>query len=289
MSAFDIAAADAMGHVNHVVRRSGTSFFWAMRFLPRIKRDAMFAIYAFCREVDDVADDPGVEADKRARLAEWRDEVERLYAGRPTHPVARALVRPVAYFGLHRRDFLAVIDGMEMDAADRVRIADLAELELYCDRVACAVGRLSNRIFGIDEARGDAVAHALGQALQLTNILRDVYEDAARDRLYLPRALLAARGVAEDEGGLAVVLAHPALAEVCGELADLAGRRFVEAAAALARCDRAQMRPAVMMMEVYRRIFARLRVRGWRRLDEPVKLSKAEKLWVALRYGLVAG
>ncbi len=280
-----IGASEATDYVRSVVGRSGTSFLWAMRMLPAAKRNAMYAVYAFCREVDDIADDPGEEADKRARLDQWREEVERIYAGRPRLPVSRALTGVVARFGLRKQDFLSVIDGMEMDAAQSVRIADMDELNLYCDRVACAVGRLSVRVFGVDGAKGDRVAHALGRALQLTNILRDLHEDAQRNRLYLPGELLRAHGVTGSDA--AAVLTHPALPDACAEVAEMAGRRFEEAVSALAACDRRKMRPAIVMMEVYRKVFRLLLLRGWRRLGEPVKLSKTEKLWIAFRHGMV--
>ncbi len=268
-----------------IVRRAKSSFYWAMRRLPAERRNAMFAVYAFCREVDDIADEPGMEAEKNRRLDEWRDEIERLYAGDAKAPVSRALASPVARFGLRREDFLHVIDGMKIDARESLRIADMDELEDYCDRVACAVGRLSNRVFGIDAETGDPVAAALGEALQLTNILRDLAEDAARDRLYLPLSLLRAHGI--DDEDPAKVLAHPNMPAAAAALARLAKRRFDEAAALLGRCDRARMRPAVMMMEVYRRIFERLMARGWSNIDEQVGLSKAEKLWIVFRHGII--
>ena len=271
-------------YIEAVVRRSGTAFYWAMRRLPDEKRRAMFAVYAFCREVDDIADEPGAVADKLRRLGAWRDEIERLYAGNPTFTVTRGLVRPVSLFALRKEDFLAVIEGMEMDAAETLRFGSMEELRRYCDCVACAVGRLSNRVFGIGEEMGNRVAGALGEALQLTNILRDVHEDAERDRLYLPADLLARHGI--PNGALPAVLAHPSLAPACSELAETVERRFAEADSLLATCDRRQMRPAVMMMEVYRRIFQRLVRRGWRRLAEPVALSKLEKFWILLRHGM---
>ncbi|HEC90271.1 MAG TPA: squalene synthase HpnD, partial [Alphaproteobacteria bacterium] len=267
------------------VRRAKSSFYWAMRRLPAARRNAMFAIYAFCREVDDIADEPGMETEKNRRLDEWRNEIERLYAGNPQAPISRALASPVARFGLRREDFLHVIDGMKIDARESLRIADIGELEDYCDRVACAVGRLSNRVFGIDAATGDRVAAVLGEALQLTNILRDLAEDAARNRLYLPLSILHAHAI--DGEDPVKVLAHPNLPKACVDIAERAKRRFDEAAALLGRCDRAQMRPAVMMMEVYRRIFERLVARGWSNINERVSLSKAEKLWVVFRYGII--
>ncbi|MDP6120964.1 MAG: presqualene diphosphate synthase HpnD [Rhodospirillales bacterium] len=276
---------EARAYIEAVVRRSGTSFYWAMRRLPKEKRRAMFAVYAFCREVDDIADEPGAVADKLRSLGAWRDEIQRLYAGTPTSLVTRGLVWPVSLFALCKKDFLAVIEGMEMDAAVTLRFGTMDELRRYCDCVACAVGRLSNRVFGIGEEMGNRVAGALGEALQLTNILRDVHEDAERDRLYLPADLLARHGISD--GALPAVLDHPNLALACAEFAEVTERRFAEADTLLATCDRRQMRPAMMMMAMYRRILLRLARRGWRRLAEPVTLSKLEKIWILIRHGTV--
>jgi squalene synthase HpnD len=281
------SAVPPLTYVEQVVRASGTSFYWAMRFLPLLKRQAMFAVYAFCRQVDDIADGPpGQTAAKQRALGGWRQEIERLYDGMAERPVAAALLRPVERFDLRKEDFLAVIDGMEMDAADRIRFADMAELQLYCDRVACAVGRLSVRIFGVPQPTGDALASALGQALQLTNILRDLKEDAGRDRLYLPADLLRARCITAGSDAEAA-LRHAAIIDVCEQLAALAARRFEEAASLVAQCDRRQVRPAAIMMEIYRRTLERLNGRGWGRWAEPVCIPSAEKLWVALRYGMI--
>ena len=152
-----------------------------MRLLPPEKRAAMYAVYAFCRDVDDIADEPGELADKKTALTAWRGWIEDLYQGRtPGHPVARALRQPIAEFDLKQADFLAVIEGMELDAKPDIRIADRDALIDYCDKVACAVGRLSVRVFGMAEEDGLALARAEGLALQLTNILRDVAESSAR-------------------------------------------------------------------------------------------------------------
>jgi len=270
--------------VETIVRRAGTSFYWAMRRLPGPKRQAMYAIYAFCREVDDIADGADGEEQKRTALGLWRGEIERLYADRPRNPIALALQRTVEVFGLKKEDFRAIIDGMEMDAEANIRIADMDELTLYCDRVACAVGRLSVRVFGIDDEVGQRLAFHQGLALQLTNILRDISEDAQRGRLYVPRDLLESYDI--DAEDLPSILRHPAFPKVCETLADVAQRHFSQAEAAAAECNRAQIRPAIMMMEIYRRIFTRLKRRGWQQLNLPVSLSKISKLWVALRYGV---
>lgn len=284
-SAESAMSSQPQAHVQAVVLRARTSFFWAMRLLPRDKREAMFAVYAFCREVDDIADGDAPFEAKRTALAEWRREIGRLMAGGPTHPVTRALAGPVRRFVLPEDAFLAVLDGMEMDAAGGMVAPSLAELRLYCARVAGAVGRLSVRIFGVAGPDGEALASALGEAVQLTNVLRDIDEDAHLGRLYLPRELLVAHGVPITTPD--AMLAHPGLPRVCKILADMAEERFAAAAALIGRGQRRALRPARVMMEVYRRILARLRERGFERLGERVRLGRAEKLWVALRYGLL--
>ena len=278
------AAVNETAHVEAVVRRSGTSFYWAMRFLPAEKRRALFGIYAFCREVDDIADGPDPKEKKKARLGQWRDEIERLYGDQPRNPVTRALGRAKEAFGLSKEDFHAVINGMEMDAGDRVRITDMDELNLYCDRVACAVGRLCVCVFGVGDEKGRELAFSLGQALQLTNILRDIAEDAERDRLYIPGDLLSAHDVTATD--LSSVLESPGFSESCKVLAGIAAERFEQAEKVISRCEREKIRPAIMMIEVYRRILERLLGRGWRRLNLPVEISKPRKLWIAFRYGL---
>ena len=275
----------ARAHVRRITERSGTSFFWAMRLLPAKRREAMYAIYAFCREVDDIADEGGTIEAKRAALSEWRREVDRLYAGRPQRPTTRALLPAVAAYQLLRKDFLAVIDGMEMDAVEDIRGPSLAELDLYCARVAGAVGMLSVRAFGDASETARRHARAEGKALQLTNILRDLGEDAARGRLYLPREILAKHGIATTEP--AAVLAHLAIGKVCDEVAEIARASFAEASTRLDDLDRRKMRPAIVMMEVYRRTLEALVARGWRQLDRPAGPSKLQKLWIALRYGFL--
>ena len=277
---------EATAYVHSLAQKSGSSFLSAMRILPRGKRLAMYALYSFCRDIDDIADDPGDPLEKRRRLEEWRREIERLYDGAPTHPISVALSGPVAEFSLRKPDFLALIDGMEMDADRTVRLRDMDELTLYCDRVACAVGRHSIRIFGVPPPEGDPAASTLGQALQMTNILRDLMEDARRDRIYLPSDRLTAHGIT-DKAHAPAVLAHANLSEVCNEMASVAEDYFDQAKRALAKCDRRAIRPAVIMMETYHRIFVKLRERGWTALDQAVRVSKLEKAWIAVRYGFV--
>ena len=271
--------------IREKVAAAGTSFYLAMRLLPEPRREAMYAIYAFCREVDDIADEENPLEVKRAMLDEWRREIERIYAGTSTKPLARILAADAKTFDLRREDFLAIIDGMAMDAERDIRAPSLAELDLYCDRVASAVGRLSVRAFGDSSPSADRVAHHLGRALQLTNILRDLAEDAERGRLYLPRELLVDVGIIGTEPN--AVLHHPSLGDACDALADIVEDHFVRARAAMEDCSRRAMRPARAMGAVYHAQLVRLRARGWQRFAEPVKLSKPTKLWIALRHGLI--
>jgi phytoene synthase len=272
--------------IRHRVEAAGTSFYWAMRLLPEARRNAMYAIYAFCREVDDIADDDCPAAGKLAALGQWREEIDAVFAGQPRHLVARALRQPVLRYGLRRADFLAVIDGMEMDAREAIRAPDLATLDLYCGRVAGAVGHLSVHIFGDSSDAAHRVADSLGRALQLTNVLRDLDEDARRGRLYLPREILDANGIAGADPG--AVLRHQALPAACHALAAIAEDHFRASRSAMAQCRRRAMRPAAAMGAVYRATLAELVRRGWREPRGPrVSLPKPLKLWLALRHGLV--
>lgn len=281
----------AHAQVRAIVEASNTSFFWAMRLLPKDKRDSMFAVYAFCRVVDDIADGPIESTHKKQLLEKWRAKIIRLFKSsenNPTSfvddPITVALKRSIACYELRQVDFLALIDGMEMDAQPVLRLQNWDELMLYCERVACAVGRLSNRVFGIDDMQGDPLAKHLGTALQLTNILRDLVEDAERNRLYLPADLLATAGISENAPHQ--ILAHPNLNKVCNELAHKAATHFQAADTALALCNPNIMKPILIIRGVYYQILKRIIKRGWTTLTPRITLSKSEKLWIVLRYGL---
>jgi len=270
--------------IRHRVEAAGTSFYWGMRLLPRDRRNAMYAVYTFCREVDDIADGEEPVAMKLAALAVWREEIDAIYSGFPRHLVSRALLGPTRRYGLRREDFLSVIAGMEMDARKDIQAPDLATLDLYCARVASAVGHLSVHVFGDQSDAAHAVADALGRALQLTNILRDLAEDAARKRLYLPRELLDRHGIGGSQP--AAILRHPALPAVCRDLAAIAEDHFRDAARAMTRCSRRAMRPAAVMAATYRATLAALQQTEWRDPAARISLSKPLKVWLVLRHGL---
>ncbi len=276
---------DAKAHVKRVSIASGSSFLSGIKVLSPERREAMYAIYAFCREVDDIADDLLPLDEKRCLLKEWREEIDDVVIGQARSLTGRALAKVTAQYGLQKKDLIDLIDGMEMDADETAtRGPDLEILDRYCDRVASAVGRLSVRVFGDSGEAAQRVATSLGRALQLTNILRDIAEDAERDRLYLPRELLNDAGITATAPK--EIMSDPRITVVCEALSEIAQKHYADAEAAMAQCSRKHIRPAIMMMQVYRRVLDGLNKRGWSRLEEPTKISKAVKLWILVRHGL---
>ena len=267
-----------------VERASASSFYTAMRILPRAQRAAMFEIYAFCRQVDDIADSTEPRAVRREQLQYWRVDINSLYAGKPVSRT-QGLVAPVAAFGLQREDFHAVIDGMEMDVVTDIRAPDEATLDLYCDRVASAVGRLSVRVFGMEEQEGLALAHHLGRALQLTNILRDLDEDAAIGRLYLPAQVLLRAGITSTDP--ASVLASSTLGTVCATVVERARRHFAQADVVMTRNPRRKVRAPRIMAEAYRAILDALVERGWSAPRRPIHLPRGRLIWIIMRHAFV--
>jgi presqualene diphosphate synthase len=261
-------------------RASRSSFYTGMRILPRAQREAMFEIYAFCRAVDDIADDPGPREARSAALEMWRSDLAALYAGAPP-PQLSGLAQAVRTFGLAQGDFLAVIAGMEMDVIADIRAPDQATLDLYCDRVACAVGRLSVRVFGMERDAGLRLAHHLGRALQLTNILRDLDEDAAIGRLYLPREALRDAGIISADP--ATVLANPVLGAACAALVEMAKTDFAEARKIMAQSPRRAVRAPRIMGEAYRLILDQLIARGFAPPRAPVHLPRLKLVFIVLR------
>jgi phytoene synthase len=261
-------------------RASRSSFYTGMRILPRGQREAMFEIYAFCRAVDDIADDSGPREGRVAALAAWRSDIDAVYAGAAPARLA-GLARAVRDFDLQRQDFLAIIDGMEMDVRADIRAPDRATLDMYCDRVACAVGRLSVRVFGMPREAGLALAHHLGRALQLTNILRDLDEDAAMGRLYLPREALRDSGIISTDPR--TVLTHPLLDHACNVIVALAIAEFAAASVVMAHQPRRMVRAPRIMGQAYRLILDRLIARGFEPPRPPVRLPRAKILLIVLR------
>jgi len=277
-----LSAADTK--VEQATRASGSSFYTAMRILPAAQREAMFAIYSFCRRVDDIADSQGSRDQRQAQLQAWRADVNAVYEDKPA-PRMQALAQPIRDFGLAREDFLAIIDGMEMDASEDIRAPSLAKLDLYCDRVASAVGRLSVRVFGVDKARGEALAHHLGRALQLTNILRDLDEDAGIGRLYVPREALQEAGI--DTTDPRAALSSPGLAKACLQVVERARMHFAQADKIMRSGPRRAVRAPRIMGEVYRLILEGLVARGWSAPRPRVSVPRLRLVLIVLRHAFL--
>jgi phytoene synthase len=263
---------------------ASSSFYTALRILPLEQRAAMFEVYGFCRAVDDIADEGGSREERLAELALWRSDVANLYASRGVAARLAGLVGPIKRFRLAQEDFDAVIAGMVMDAEGDIRAPDWATLYLYCDRVASAVGRLSVRIFGVPLEQGQPLAHHLGRALQLTNILRDLDEDAGRGRLYLPREALTAAGIAQTEPTQAVL--HPNIGAACVPVVARARTHFTEAGQIMDACPRTTTRAPRLMALIYRGILEDLVAQGFAAPRKRVRVARRRVLWAVLRHGI---
>ena len=264
-----------------------SSFYAAMKVLPRRKREAMFAIYAFCHQVDDIADEGGEQNHQLAALNMWRAEMEHIAAGRePATYLAQSLAKICACYNLDIADFIAIIDGVEMDVRQGMRAPSALCLDLYCDRVASAVGRLAVIIFGLPAKLGLSLAHVQGRALQLTNILRDLDEDAHRGRLYMPAEILAMHGIDPEQSAAnpQALLNQPAFMQACSALASQADMYFKATGSLLDMCPRHLVRPARLMAVVYRCLLAKLILENFR---PNVRLSTPVKIGLILRYGLI--
>jgi phytoene synthase len=262
----------------------GSSFYLAMRLMPKRERDAMFAIYAFCRKVDDIADDGlGTRPERHEKLEAWRYDLEALYSGQTPVRVT-FLASAVAQFGLRKEDFFTILDGMDMDVTEDIVAPDLATLDLYCERVASAVGRLSIKVFGMDEGPGFELAHHLGRALQLTNILRDIDEDADIGRLYLPREYLFAAGFKSLDPKM--VVSDPRVDGVCRAVAAMAHTHYDKAAAVLAKKPKGRIATPRLMGAVYGEVLKATEAAGFAPPRRRVSLSRGKLLSLLLRAGL---
>jgi len=271
-------------YVQHKAAGSGSSFYYAFMFLPQTRRATITAFYAFCREVDDVVDevsDPGVAA---AKLDWWRQETSRAFAGAPSHPVTQALMPLARAHGIAESHLQAVIEGCQMDL-DQTRYLDFATLRRYCHLVAGVVGEVAANIFGRSSEQTIAYAHTLGRALQLTNIIRDVGDDARRGRIYLPMDEMQRFGVKAAE-----VLQRQApwgysqrFTELMRFQAQRAQDTYDEALALLPEADRESQRPGLMMANIYRTLLREIEDDGFQVLHQRTSLTPLRKLWIAAR------
>ena len=264
--------------------QSGSSFYYSFLFLPPERRRAITALYAWCRELDDVADSQGDRGVARRKLDWWAQEVRDLYAGAPTHPVTRALQPFLAPFGIQRRQLIEVIDGMRMDLDD-VRYLDFESLKLYCRRAAGVVGEMSAGIFGYSDAQTLVYADRLGLAFQLTNIIRDVGEDARMGRVYLPQQDLIRHGLSRQQflSGRAGLEEQPAFRALMAEQAARARDAYREAFAALPEVDRNRQRPGLIMAAIYVALLDEIERSGYAVLNQRIALTPLRKFWLACR------
>jgi phytoene synthase len=260
--------------------RSGTSFYYSFLFLPPERRRAITALYAFCREVDDVVDEVSDPALARTKLAWWRREIGATFTGSPQHPVALALQPVVAAYQLPEEHFQTVIDGMAMDL-DCSRYLDFVELERYCHCVAGVVGLLSAQIFGYTNPVTRQYARDLGIAFQLTNIVRDVGEDARRGRIYLPQDELARHGVTA--ASLLKLESSPELTSLMAEQVARARHWHAQAMTVLPAEDRRSQRPGLIMAAIYRALLDEIERDGYRVLQHRIALTPLRKLWIAVK------
>ena len=258
--------------------QSGSSFYYSFLFLPSERRRAMTALYAFCREVDDAVDEPADPQVARAKLEWWRHEVAQLYAGRAQHPVTRALVPAIGPFNIQQRQLGEIMDGMEMDLTQN-RYPDFQSLRLYCHRVAGVVGLLAATIFGYRNPKTLEYAENLGLAFQLTNIIRDVGEDARKDRIYIPSDEMQRFGVSSAD------VLNARRTENFSRLIEFQVRRvescYAEALAALPAEDRRAQRPGLVMAAIYRTVLAEIGRDGYQVLTRRTTLTPIRKLWIA--------
>lgn len=258
--------------------QSGSSFYYSFLSLPDDKRDAIIALYAFCREVDDIVDSRSESHIKQIKLDWWRQEIDNLFNSNPQHPITRALEHPIKQYSLPKEHFQEILDGMEMDM-QAVRYADFKELNLYCHRVAGVVGIMSAEIFGYQNRQTLKYAHNLGIAFQLTNIIRDVYEDMRRDRLYLPMNELAEHGVTETD------IRSRKHTDAFDRLMQVQIKRANEyyqlAMEQLPEVDRHAQLAGIIMAAIYRHLLNKIDHEGRHVLDQRIMLTPLRKLWIA--------
>ena len=258
--------------------QSGSSFYYSFLFLPKQQREAITALYAFCREVDDIADECNEPEIARIKLEWWRQELTRTFADQPSHPVSRALLPAIRCYGLALEQLEEIIDGMEMDL-QHVRYPDFKALQLYCYRVASVVGQLAATIFGYTERRTLQYAHDLGIAFQLTNIIRDVGEDARRNRIYLPQDELLQFGVSESD--ILAGRSSPAFRALLTYQTTRAQHYYRQAMQELSTIDRRNQRPGLVMAAIYQAVLNEIVRDDYPVLKHRVSLTPIRKLWLA--------
>ncbi len=267
-------------------RATPSSFYWAMRMLPHAKRNAIFEVYSFCREVDDIADGTLPVGEKIELLNEWRHRIDDIMDGTEAVSFSNGFSKTIISYGIDRDDLFAVINGMETDAVEKVTIGDMDELNIYMDGVASAVGKISNKIFGLKGSHADSLAVNLGRALQITNILRDIAEDASLGRTYIPQSVLKKYSVQKTEAD--EILKDENFPKALDFMATLAQEYYQKANSNLMKLPRGPARPPRIMKAVYERVLEKMINKGLRYPYAPIRISKIEKIFIAARSAFFA-
>lgn len=272
-----------MNNIKRIVKKSGSSFFWSMRFLPFGKRNAMYTIYAFCRHIDDIVDGDKEISEKLDLMDAWRQEIENIYEKKvPETEIGRKIYKNCMRFKLPKEEFVRLINSISMDLPTPLRAPSMEQFNEYCRGVAGVPGSLSLRIFGVtDEALIEKLATTLGNALQITNILRDVKEDAQDGRLYIPKEMLEEAGITSTDP-LSVIV-NPNLARAREQLAKIAAEDYELSYQLIKQLDKKTARPILMMANIYKRYFDIMQNRGWEVISPKPQLGKIKKLSLALR------
>ncbi len=270
-------------NIKKIVKKSGTSFFWSMRFLPKAKREAMYTLYAFCRHIDDIVDGDSSITEKQELLQAWREEMDNIYDKKvPATDIGRKIYKNCMRFKLPKSEFLRLIDSISMDVPNPVQAPSLNDFYSYCRGVAGVPGSLSLRIFGCnDEKMIEELSSSLGNALQITNILRDVKEDALADRLYIPREFLEKADINITDPKS--VITDKNLVFAREELAKIANKDFQKAYELIKLLDKKTARPVKMIANIYKKYFDIMQKRGWEVISPKPTISKFEKLTLALK------
>lgn len=272
-----------MNNIDYIVKKSGSSFFWSMRFLPKAKREAMYTIYAFCRHIDDIVDKDLPLKEKQELLAAWREEINNIYDKKaPATEIGRRIYKNCMRFNLPKEEFIKLIDSISMDIPNPLQAPRMEQFLRYCRGVAGVPGSLSLRIFGCkDENLIEELATSLGNALQITNILRDVKEDAQSDRLYIPREYLQKASINSKNPSEVIVDKNLAIARE--ELAKMAADDYAKASQIIPFLDKKAARPVRAIAAIYKKYFDLMQTRGWEIVSPKPNISKFNKFSLALR------
>lgn len=266
--------------IRDIVKKSGSSFYWGMNILEPMKKRAMFSVYAFCRIVDDIADSEKPNQTKMSELQDWKKKIEHLYNKKPSDFLSRELLFAISKFKLLKVDFLSIIDGMKMDIIEEIRYPSNKTINLYCDRVAGAVGCLSMSIFGYHDKKARKYACSLGKAFQFTNILRDLKEDSLRNRCYIPLEIINKQNLIKLQP--IEIIKDPRFKKSCNRMIEITLEHYKEAEKLSMNFNKKDIKAAVLMKEIYFSVFKKISNQKWD-INKKIKLSKMEKIIIIFK------